>query len=255
MRAVVGDVTAFKSVLESVGKLIDEVKLEFTPEGLSVKAMDRAKVCAVVLELNKDFFDSYEVEERTEIGVNLSEVAKIVKRAKKTDTVVLSIGGEKKDRLLISLEGKGKREFSVPVLASVEQQTPPLEQLNKFTAKANVDTDVFESAVKDVSLFAETLKIEVKKEGENSPAKLMFSGGSELEQAQVVVDATTDIYFTAEGEGKSAYPIDYLKNTLKAVKLVDRMDLELGNEYPLRITIDLGTGKIVFVIAPRVEEK
>ncbi len=245
-RAVISDITLVKSTFDAIAQIIDEAVFKFGPEGIELVAADRAKVAAVDFKLKKDAFDEYECDEERKVGLNLDNLMKILKRIKKTETLEITLD-ETGSRVVITARGKGVRSFFLPILTLAEEEVPPIDRLS-FNAKAEVDADIVEEGVKDASTVADSVVIDIR-EGTFS-----MIAESESSRVEVKVDATVDPYLIVEGEGKARYPVDYLKKFMKAGKIVDRITVELSNDYPMKITFDAGTCYLAFILAPRVEE-
>lgn len=67
-----------KDLVDIVGTIVDEVKINLDEDGLSLKAIDPAHVAMVDLSLGKDAFESYEADE-TELGLNLKKIEQFLK--------------------------------------------------------------------------------------------------------------------------------------------------------------------------------
>ena len=61
-----------RSIIESVGTLVDEAKIKVTKDGIGLKAVDPAHVAMVELTLGKGAFDDFKGDD-AELGVDLEE--------------------------------------------------------------------------------------------------------------------------------------------------------------------------------------
>ncbi|MGH2670768.1 MAG: DNA polymerase sliding clamp, partial [bacterium] len=52
-----------RTIIDSVGTLVDEVKVRYAKDGITLKAVDPAHVAMVDLTLGKGAFDEYKGEE------------------------------------------------------------------------------------------------------------------------------------------------------------------------------------------------
>ena len=75
-----------KGLVNIVSTLIDEVKLTIGPEGISLKAMDPARVAMVEVNIDSGAFESYSADE-TEIGLDLDKVKGVLKLASSGDII------------------------------------------------------------------------------------------------------------------------------------------------------------------------
>ena len=61
-----------------------------------------------------------------------------------------------------------------------------------------------------------------------------------------------EINITAEEAG-SKYSLEYLQKMIKGAKLTDKVILNFGNDYPLKLEFNNNKFSLAFILAPRVE--
>jgi proliferating cell nuclear antigen len=74
--------------------LVNEANLECSEEGLKVQAMDSSHVSLISLTLGRDMFDEYRCDRNLFLGLNLGNLAKILKCANNDDSITLSAQDE-----------------------------------------------------------------------------------------------------------------------------------------------------------------
>ena len=237
----------FASLIATASNLIDEAAFKFTEEGISMRAMDPSRVVLIDLNLPESIFSKYEVEEPETVGINMDQFKKILKRGKAKDTLILRKGDE--NFLEITFEGTAKRTFRLPLI-DVEELELELPEL-PFTAKVVVLGEVLKEAVKDASLVSDAIKF-IATENE-------FIMKAEGETQEVEIKLTLEdeglLDLEVEEETKSAYGISYLSDMIKGIGKADEVILRFGNEMPLQMEYLIrDEGKLVFLLAPRVEE-
>ena len=96
-----------KSVFESINGLLDDVRLNFTPEGVYVVDMDNANISLISIELKSDLFDEYECD-RTSIiiGIHTETIMKVFKSASKLDSVYFTYKEDNNEILNIKFLSK-----------------------------------------------------------------------------------------------------------------------------------------------------
>ena len=59
----------------------------------------------------------------------------------------------------------------------------------------------------------------------------------------------------SEGKVSSLYPLDYFSNIVKVIPAGTVVDIQLDNDYPVKILFALADGKadVVYFLAPRIE--
>ncbi len=237
----------FADLIATASNLIDEAAFKVSEEGISMKAMDPSRVVLIDLNLPESIFSKYQVEEAETIGVNMDHFKKILKRGKTKDTLILRKGDE--NFLEITFEGTAKRTFRLPLI-EVEALELDLPEL-PFTAKVVVLGEVIKEAVKDASLVSDAIKF-IAKENE-------FTMKAEGETQEVEIKLTLEdeglLDLEVEEETQSAYGISYLADMIKGIGKADEVVIRFGNEMPLQMEYLIrDEGKLVFLLAPRVED-
>jgi len=67
-----------KDIVGAAAAVVDEAKLNITPTGFILNAVDPANVAMVSLKLSKDSFEEYETKEATVIGLDMSKLNDIL---------------------------------------------------------------------------------------------------------------------------------------------------------------------------------
>jgi proliferating cell nuclear antigen len=211
-------------------------------------AADRAVVAAVDFNISASAFDTFAVDKDTRVGINISSLLNVLKRASGSDKVILNLHEGKME---VEITGSSKRKFVVPLIDLPQEEVPSLEQL-EFTTKVDVKTDVLQSGLDDADLVSDSVffvttptRFTMRAEGDVSKAELQLEKG---EGALIGIDS--------QDETKSQYPLDYLKKMVKAAKIAEHVSMQFGPDYPMKMSFKSSGDKVSlqFVLAPRVSE-
>ena len=233
-----------KESIAIISELVNEVDLKILPDKIELVAMDPANVAMVDFKLLSSAFAEYNVDAPRTIAVNLDNLKAVLRRAKPTDSVVLSIDDEK-NKLKVELVGQNKRTFNIALLNAEEneQKVPDLT----FTAKAVLPTDQFDEAIEDMDVVAESVALTA------SPDKFVIKAEGNLNAAQVEMPKTDNVELEAGEETTAKYSLEYLKKMIKGSKLADTATIQFGKDYPLKIDYTvMDRMKLSFILAPRV---
>ncbi|MBI4010396.1 MAG: proliferating cell nuclear antigen (pcna) [Candidatus Aenigmarchaeota archaeon] len=233
--------------ISTIAELIDEGLFKISKDGISLVAADRAMVAVVNFNLSSAAFQNYDLDEEQTIGLNISNLLSVLKRATGSDKISLGLNAKK---LEILIEGSSKRKFTVPLLDLSQEEVPPIDQL-EFTVSAEVKPEVLQSGVDDAEIISDSVVFEIssngflmKAEGDVSKAEL------ELEKGNKAL-----INIQTESNAKSRYPLDYLKKMMKAAKIADAVAIKFGQDYPMKLSFKCGDKcSLQFILAPRVSE-
>jgi len=246
-RIVLSDADLLKNSIPIIADIIDEGIFNFDQNGIGLMTPDRTMVSVVDLKILSAAFDEYKIESPESLGLNLANLAAVLKRAKGNDKVVLESG--KGNKLKITLEGNGKRVFEIPVI-EIKAEKPPVDQLN-FGGKIELETSVVEEGIADAEVIGDSVIFEAGEGGFKMHAK------GDVSSTELVLPKghSSLLNLKAEKMIKSQYPLDYLKKMIKAGKLARQLILEFGTDYPMRMTFkSIDKLNLSMILAPRVSE-
>jgi proliferating cell nuclear antigen len=192
-------------------------------------------------------FTEYDVKKDVEIAINLSNLKQILKRAKPDDILSLEL---EDDKLKIQLKSNTTRTFSIPIidLEEKEQKIPEL----KFPIKIETSSTVFNEAIEDVDIVAESVAFI----GEPKRFTMLAEGDLSKANIDIKADDVTKITSESSDKIKAKYSIEYLKKMIPASKLADNVTIMFNKDYPLKLDYT-ATDKLQlsFILAPRVDNE
>lgn len=242
------DSKIWKSSIGAIANLIDEAAFKFTSGGVTMKAIDPSHIALVDFELPAKVFAEYDVKEEAILGIDLTEMNKVLSRAKPDDEFVLELD-EEKNRLTLTFKGKSTRRFSLPLIDIGEAELP--EPKLEFTASAEVVAGAIQDGLKDAGLVGDNVRFEISEkefrmssESDTGSAEMKLSKGDEgLKKLDVKQPA------------KSMYNISHLDDMTKAASSDDVIVVNVGTDLPILLNFSMaeGKGRLKFLLAPRIE--
>ncbi|RLG47308.1 MAG: hypothetical protein DRN90_05195, partial [Thermoproteota archaeon] len=167
-KLMVDETKTFTGSMSAVELLVEEATIKIDPEaGLSLSALEPAKTAMVQVVLPKPFFTEFEVDQERYVGINFTELIKILKRAKSTETVALIFD---ENSITVEIKGKYTRKFILPLLAGEPFKMRELKV--DFKAGARIECKGFPSMIKDLELVGNEVEVEISTEA----LKLKTSG-------------------------------------------------------------------------------
>ncbi|ALU11929.1 DNA polymerase [Ignicoccus islandicus DSM 13165] len=247
MRIVYPETKVFQSMVEALGKIVNEVALIADEEGIVMKALDPAQVALIQVKINKDVFLEYEVEGRESIGFNIANVLKFMKRAKKGYQLELGTeeGGSK---FRIMLRGTLIKKYTILNLDVPEPEVPDLSSLN-YSVKGSILASVLGNAIKDIEAISDTVYFEAP----DTDTLLIKSGEGEAASVTKLTRASTALIELEVNEpAKGAYDVSFLKNVVSLTKVSDTIDFMFGNDTPLYLKFSIiAGGEVEYLLAPQ----
>ena len=78
-------------ILEATKELVTDANFDCSPTGFSLQAMDSSHVSLVALNLRSDGFDHFRCDRNISMGMNLNNMAKMLKCAGNDDTITMKV--------------------------------------------------------------------------------------------------------------------------------------------------------------------
>ena len=252
-KAKIKDAKVVRGVFEAVSAIITETYLNVDPEkGITLTAMDDAHICLVALTLTKEDLDEFETDKTYELGINLEDLVKIIKRSSANDEITF-LHDPKDKKFIVEMKpesAKKARKFTISLI-DIDMDEINLASLEsmEFDNKITMDLGIFDEAIKDAEIFSDVLQVQAKD-------KLIFSTAGNIGDMESVLEKEEleSAELTTESTGNFA--ISYLKSILKISSISHKLNMELKSEAPLKLNFNILSGsRIMYFLAPRVEEE
>ncbi|MHA1795561.1 MAG: proliferating cell nuclear antigen (pcna) [Promethearchaeia archaeon] len=246
------DAKMIRGIFDAISSIISETVLKVDPEiGISMTAMDVSHICLVSLVLHKDDLDEFQADQLYELGINLEDMVKILKRSGSNDEITLSHDPEAK-KLIIAMkppEAKKARRFTMSLI-DYDGEEIDVNALNnlEFDNICTFNIGYLDEAIKDAEIFAEVLQIQAM-------PNLTFSTNGSIGDMEYVLEKEELISSDFKEQSVGVFSIAFLKNILKMGSIAQNLTAELRTEAPLKINFDiLNSSHVLYFLAPRVEE-
>ena len=243
------DAKTWQALISAISALVDEANFEISPQGMTLRAMDPSRIAMVDFELPKSAFSQYECDEEGQIGVNIDEMEKIVKRAGAGNSLALGLDREQ-NQLQITLEGRTRRSFKISLIDLGADRPPSLNVDFDVTVKITADT--LKEIIQDADIISDFIAIDAV------PEALTVSARGDTGNLEVTIkkDEEPLLEYTVKNASKSLYALEYLNDMTKAVAASDTVQMEFGKGTPIKLVFAVSSGgHITYYLAPRVEDE
>ncbi|MFP4050602.1 MAG: proliferating cell nuclear antigen (pcna) [Thermoplasmata archaeon] len=232
-----------KDLVDIVGTIVDEVKINLKEDGLTLKAVDPAHVAMVELNLSSEAFNSFKATE-TEIGLNLNKMDQFLKLAGSNDLVSIQ-HIEEENRLLLEVDNITQK---MPLLDTAGMTDPSVPTLD-LPINLKIEGKHLLKGVKASQNISDHIAITANPDG--------FEIFSEEDEDMVRLSLSEDelVELNAKQEVRSLFALDYFSSMIKCVSSDTPLNIELGADYPIKIEFDFadGEGNVRYLLAPRIE--
>jgi len=234
-----------KGIIDVTSPLVNEVKFNITPKGISLRAVDPAHVAMVDLEVNSKAFDEFKATDM-ELGVDMDKLGSIMRLSSSGDMVSLDYD-EESNRLIVKIGNLIRKMGLIDTAGMPDPKMPNLNLPGKVVLKAselNQGVRASEAVSDHLALTVDKNNFELFAEGDTDTVNLKLP-------KDLLVELNTST------KCKSLFSIDYFSNMIKPVRGEDPITIMIGNDNPIRVEFDIADkkGHVTYLLAPRIESE
>mmetsp|Transcript_23270 Transcript_23270/g.71596 ORF Transcript_23270/g.71596 Transcript_23270/m.71596 type:complete len:262 (-) Transcript_23270:143-928(-) len=249
-----------KKIIDSIKDLVTDANIEITETGLTVQAIDSSHVALVSLHMNTQLFGHFRCDRSMTLGLNLVNLAKILKCAGNDDSVTLKAQDDG-ELLTIAFESPGQErvsEFALKLMDIDSEHLGIPEQ--EYTSTTKMNAQEFQRIVRDMAVLGDACAIGVTKEGLSFEVKGDLGNGKIKLRQNASVDKEEDaLDVTMDEPVELSFALRYLGFFTKATPLNARVTLAMSPDVPIAVTYNVGEeegmGSLSFYLAPKIDEE
>lgn len=247
---------AIKTLFEVLKEILHDVNIYFDQNGMRIMTVDGSHVALIHLFLEASNFEEYHCERPLHLGVNMSNMFKLLKTATNQDTMVLFMENDIKFDLGIQIENaekKTKTTFTLKLL-DVDIEALKMPEI-QFDSVITMPSMYFQRLCKDMSNISDTLTITSNRNQITLSCKGDFASQETVIEDNVNMIEGMSFNQTSSELVTGAYHLKYLVLFNKASSLCNTMELFMKNNYPLILKYKVANlGELRLCLAPKVDE-
>jgi proliferating cell nuclear antigen len=233
-----------RNVVDATSILVDEMKLNFTPDQVYARAVDPAHVGMIDFKLKAEAFEEYKVKNDVEVAIDLDKLKSMLKLPSTED--VISLVHEDEGRLVVHMGNLTRHMSLLDATDMTDTKIPSLElgtEIVVSSAEVYKGVRASEAISDHIALSANPECFELSAQGDTDTVSLKIPK-DEL------------VSLTCKEQVRSLFSLDYFSDMVKSAKSTE-LKILLGNDYPVKILFDIaeGNGEVAYLLAPRIESE
>lgn len=246
MEIHLSDTTYFRRSIEALKEFLPQAQVHVSSEGLRIRGMDTAHVGLVDYFLSAKDCEVVKAPRDSVFGVSTQFLHKVLATAQGEKLSIV----EKPDSLHLTFQGEGRSaKFELPTL-EIEADAVELPDMS-YSATIRAKSSDFVGAVKDLSLFGDSITMALDDEGFHMRAE------GDMGKGALSLEPTDDREMTLEGDSvEMSYALKYVQQILKnACLLSASLEVSFDPSLPLRVSSRFGSESyFIAFLAPKVQE-
>jgi len=251
-----GHTQTFKKIVDCVKELCDECTFECSQTGLECQCMDTSHVSLVHLHLKNSGFEEFECGDEISLGLNLTNLTKILKCSGSRDCLEISASDAENVTLTFeSVKESRCSRFDMKLFDIDEEQLGIPE--TEYGCKIEMASSEFARICRDMTALGGSMELSATKQGIEFSVKGDIGNGSVVLQQGETVDANVKqgIRIELDEPVNQQFALRYLCMFAKSAAVSDRVSLCMNPETPIKVEFVMeGLGFIRFFLAPKIEE-
>ena len=237
------DINPLKNFFDVIYDSVQIVEMKLDPIKLSISLLNNSHVAFYNLEISREFFRSYSIQDVESVLLFVEDFYKILRSANKDDTLTL----ETNDSYLICTFERlnNRRIFELPLAEDFgESPVPPsLEYEGSF----KISLDDLKEPCNDLDKIIKTDKFKMIVNNNTLNVVAPIDAMTKYNQIISIDNGVT---------GNVTVNIEYIMQLLKLAKINKNVQFSIGNNIPLSWSINSADEliKVKGLIAPIIEE-
>jgi proliferating cell nuclear antigen len=240
------EVSHLQEVVDAVSAVVEECRIHLTEDGLVIRAVDPANVAMINEQVSADGFEAYDTD-CGEIGVRLDPLDEILGIADNDDDLIQFDYDAQTRKIQITVNAV---EYTLALIDpdSIRQE-PDIPDLD-LPASVGVGQSDLKQAVRAADMVSDHIRLCVDEHEQ------CFIAEAEGDTDDVEFELSADDLDNASfGAASSLFSLDYLKDLRKPVPKDTIVQMDLGEEFPVKLHFEMADGAVdvEYMLAPRIE--
>lgn len=246
-----------KKVLDSIKDLVTDANFDCAEGGFSLQAMDSSHVSLVAMLLRQDGFEHYRCDRNVTMGMNLTNMSKMLKCAGNDDIITMKADDDG-DVVTFMFESPNQDKISDFELKLMDIDSEHLGIPDtEYEAVVKMPSTEFQRICRDLSSIGDTVVISVTKDG------VKFATSGDIGQANVTVRQNTTVDKEEEMVAVElqepvslTFALRYLNSFTKATPLSSQVILSMSKDLPVVVEYKIEEmGYVRYYLAPKIEDE
>lgn len=243
----------FRILIEALKDILNDINIEFTPDGMKISTIDGSLTVLVHLKLFAQKFESYFCKHKIIIGVNMTNLYRLIKTMSNDDILTLYILENDISHLGMTFENSKLNTIWEHRLKTFDMNDESFGNPEaEFSSIITLPSQLFQKIIRDMNSLLDIIEIISVKN------QLIFRGTGDYSENKVTICENCDsMTFIQNDEPdeiiQGYYSLKELILFTKCTNLCPSIELYLKNNFPIIVKYTVGDlGEIKLALTPKV---
>jgi proliferating cell nuclear antigen PCNA len=245
-------ISAMRAVTYTIRKLIEDVIMHFTKQGIYISTMDASHCALVQLDFRGDIINSsatgtYECTTECTAALNFKLLNKIMRTVGTNDEVEFVMDTADEDIIKVSVRESDEQNESTMCISLLDLNETELNVPDmKYDAEIHMSPEKFKQILSNLSITDNDVTISC------SDGEVMFSSkGDDIKTACKRVKVSNDVKMTYEEPVSMTFSRRFLAIFAKPTSLSASVSICMAKEQPIMVAYNItGLGVLRMFLAP-----
>mgnify|MGYP001265787593 FL=1 len=245
--------SAFRVLIESLKDILTDCNFVINSSGIKLIATDNSHNVLIHMKLLSENFEYYQCNEDTVIGINMTNMFKLIKTMGNNDILTLFLEKNNPNQLGIQMNNKEKSLQTIYKLNLLDINDENIQIPDAtFETALTLPSSDFQKIIRDMMNIGEL--IDIKSVG--SELILKCEGDFACQETSLC-ETNNGLQFSqvspAETPIQGIFSLKYLLLFTKCTNMCNQIHIHIKNDYPLVIVYSVANlGEIKLCLAPNV---
>jgi proliferating cell nuclear antigen PCNA len=252
----------FKNIINSMKEMTDFVNFECNNDGIYIQGMDSAKISLMDLNLNREYFEEFEMEDEEEmvvLGMNMKILSAILKCVDSSDEIEFESEGDN-DKVSITLKNDNKKNIFEMNLTEIEQENmdvPEMDHEYIFMAEPKEIVKYISNmnALEVADVIFNLKKGIISMRGKSDNVSMNFELVNDNNEGDLQDNTKINLIKSIDEETEMTFSLTYLQKFMKASPLSKKVAFSFTNGVPMFVQFQFEGGNLNYYLAPKIDDE
>lgn len=249
----------FTAIFQNLNKFTVDININFKEDEMYIQGMDSSHCSMFEICLKKEWFEDYQCNETTIVGINSLVLYKIFSTRQENQIIVMEYENDN-DKLdicfknLEKTENEFQKEFSIPLM-DIESDMLGVPEV-EYDIFININTKSFTTMVSQLEIFGDLVTLDYSKE------KLFLKADGDNGKIGIVLkdEKTNNLNkcdISIEDNMCLSYSVKYISYFCSFSKINSNVNILFKESMPMLVHYELENSNdsyIKFYLAPKIDD-